>query len=173
MHASLRELGYPGSYERVCAFYRRWRVEQDERERTIGRGVFVPLASAPGEAFQFDWSEDIAVIGGERCKLQIAQFKLCHSLAFVLPAYPQHTHDILFDVHSHAFAVFGGVPQRGIYDNMRTAIDRVRSGKAHDVNARFAAMTSYYLIEAEFRSPASGWGSGQVEKNVQDARRRI
>jgi transposase len=80
------------------------------------------------------------------------------------------------------FDLLGGVPRRGIYDapqevplgdNMKTAVDRVRSGKARDVNARFAAMVSHYLFEAQFCSPASGWEKGQVEKNVQDARRRI
>ena len=26
---------------------------------------------------------------------------------------------MLFDAHNHAFRVLGGVPRRGIYDNMR------------------------------------------------------
>ena len=43
----------------------------------------------PGEAFQFDWSEDWAIIGGEGTKLQGAHFKLCYSRAFILRAYPQ------------------------------------------------------------------------------------
>jgi transposase len=29
--------------------------------------------------------------------------------------------------HNHAFRVLGGVPRRGIYDNMRTAVDVVKS----------------------------------------------
>ncbi len=69
--------------------------------------------------------------------------------------------------------VLGGVPRRGIYDNMRTAVDRVRRGKERDVNARFAAMASHFLFEAEFCNPASGWEKGQVEKNVRDARHRL
>jgi hypothetical protein len=74
---------------------------------------------------------------------------------------------------THAFGVFGGIPQRGIYDKMRTAIDRVGRGKERDVNARFLAMASHYLFEPEFCNPASGWEKGQVEKNVQDARHRL
>ena len=173
LHADLVQLGYTGSYDRVTAFARAWRRMQQELAKTAGRGTFVPLVFAPGEAFQFDWSEDWAVIAGERVKLQVAQFKLCHSRAFVLRAYPLQTHEMLFDAHAHAFAVFGGVPRRGIYDNMKTAVDRVRSGKARDVNARFAAMVSHYLYEAEFCSPASGWEKGQIEKNVQDSRHRL
>ena len=173
LHADLVQLGYAGSYDRVTAFARAWRRVQQELAKTAGRGTFVPLVFAPGEAFQFDWSEDWAVIAGERVKLQVAQFKLCHSRAFMLRAYPLQTHEMLFDAHAHAFALFGGVPRRGIYDNMKTAVDRVRAGKARDVNSRFAAMVSHYLYEAEFCSPASGWEKGQIEKNVQDARHRL
>ncbi len=72
-----------------------------------------------------------------------------------------------------AFRVLGGVPRRGIFDNMKTAVDRIGVGKARQVNARFAAMASHYLFEPEFCNPASGWEKGQVEKNVQDARRRL
>ena len=128
---------------------------------------------APGEAFQFDWSEDFAVIRGIRVKLQVAHFKLCHSRVFILRAYLLQTHEMLFDAHNHAFRVLGGVPRRGIYDDMRTAVDKIGRGKERSVNVRFLAMASHYLFEAEFCNPASGWEKGQVEKNVQDARHRL
>ncbi len=57
-------------------------------EQTAGRGTYVPLVFQPGEAFQFDWSEDWANIGGERVKLQVAHIKLSHSRAFLVRAYP-------------------------------------------------------------------------------------
>ena len=95
-----------------------------------------------------------------------------HSRAFVVRAYKLQTHEMLFDALAEAFRVLGGVPRRGIFDNMRTAVDRVGAGKARQVNARFAAMASHYLFEATFCNPASGWEKGQVEKNVQDARRQ-
>lgn len=56
---------------------------------------------------------------------------------------------------------------------MKTAVDRVRRGKQRDVNARFAAMVSHFVFEAEFCNPASGWEKGPIEKNVQDARHRL
>jgi hypothetical protein len=49
------------------------------------------LSFRAGEAFQFDWSDDHAVLGGERTKLQVAHIKLSHSRAFVLRAYPLQT----------------------------------------------------------------------------------
>ena len=56
---------------------------------------------------------------------------------------------------------------------MRTAVDRVGSGKARQVNARFLAMASHYVFEPEFCNPAAGWEKGQVEKNVLDTRRLV
>ena len=67
----------------------------------------MPQVFAPGEAFQFDWSEDWAVIAGERVKLQAAHTKLAHSKAFIVRAYPLQTHEMLFDALTQAFSVFG------------------------------------------------------------------
>lgn len=173
LHADLVSLGYDGSYNRVAAFARGWKADRQREMNTTGRGVFVPLTFEPGEAFQFDWSEDWAIIGNERVKLQVAHTKLSYSRAFIVRAYLLQTHEMLFDAHNHAFRVLGGIPRRGIYDNMRTAIDKVGRGKERDVNARFLAMASHYLFELEFCNPASGWEKGQVEKNVQDTRHRL
>jgi transposase len=173
LHSDLMQLGYSGSYDRVAAFVRGWRQQQQVAKHTAARHSYVPLAFAPGEAFQFDWSEDYAVIAGVNTKLQVAHFKLSHSRAFFLRAYLSQTHEMLFDAHTHAFEAFGGIPERGLYDNMKTAVDKVGRGKQRDVNRRFTAMVSHYLYAAEFCNPASGWEKGQVEKNVQDSRRRI
>ena len=69
MHADLVVLGYDGSYERVAApstalqalrtcFVRAWKADRQREQQTSGRGTFVPLVFAAGEAFQFDWSEE-------------------------------------------------------------------------------------------------------------------
>lgn len=135
--------------------------------------AYIPLSFAPGEAFQFDWREDWALIAGVKTKLQVAHTKLSYSRVFAMRAYLQQPHEMLFDVHEHAFALFGGVPERGIYDNMKTAVDKVIRGKLRQVNKRFEAMASHYLFEAQFCNPASGWEKGQVEKAVRDARHSV
>ena len=64
--------------------------------------------------------------------------------------------------------------RRGIYDNMKTAVDRTsRKDRNRAVNARFAAMAAHYLFVADFCIAASGWEKGRVEKGVQGTRRRI
>ena len=120
LHADLVALGYDGSYGRVAAFVRRWKADRQREQQTSGRGTFVPLVFQPGEAFQFDWSEDWAIVAGERTKLQVAHTKLSHSRAFIVRAYLLQTHEMLFDALAQAFRVLGGVPQRGIFDNLWT-----------------------------------------------------
>jgi len=170
LHRDLIVLGYTGSYDRVAAFSRQWRQTQQDAKLGAGKRAFVPLQFAPGEAFQFDWSEDWVKINGVSTKLQIAHFKLSYSRAFFMRAYLTQSHEMLFDAHYHAFTAFGGIPERGIYDNMKTAVDKVGRGKQRTVNKRFYAMVSHYLYEAEFCNPAAGWEKGQIEKAVQDAR---
>jgi transposase len=133
----------------------------------------VPLSFELGEAFQFDWSDEGLLVGGVFYKLQVAHLKLCASRAFWLAAYPSQGHEMLFDAHTRSFQALDGVTRRDIYDNMKTAVDKVKKGKGRIVNARFASMCSHYLFDPDFCNVASGWEKGVVEKNVQDSRRRI
>ncbi|AMM15324.1 integrase (plasmid) [Burkholderia sp. PAMC 28687] len=167
----IRAAGYEGCYSRVTDFIRAWRCAEG---KSISTNAFVPLRYELGEAFQFDWSEEGLVIGGMYRKLQVAHTKLCASRAFWLTAYFSQGHEMLFDAHTRAFEALGGVARRGIYDNMKTAVDKVpRKGKGRLVNERFAVMCSHYLFEPDFCNVASGWEKGVVEKNVQDSRQRI
>jgi transposase len=170
LHAELKAAGYAGGYTRLTDYVRTWRLEQGA---SVAKGAFVPLAFELGEAFQFDWSEEGLVVGGIYRRLQVAHMKLCASRAFWLVAYPTQGHEMLFDAHTRGFAALGGVARRGIYDNMKTAVDKVHKGKGRVVNARFSALCAHYLFDADFCNVASGWEKGRVEKNVQDSRRRI
>ena len=125
----------------------------------------------PPAAFQFDWSEDWAPIGDERIKLQVAHVKVACGRAFVVRAYPRQTQEMLFYAHNQAFRVLGGMLRRGIYDNMRLAVDKVGRGKRRQVNARFLACQPL-LFEAKFCNSVAGWENVHVEKNGQDARHR-
>ena len=170
LFAQIQQAGYTGGYSRVTDFIRTWRAGVGAAAAV---NAFVPLSFAFGEAFQFDWSEEGLLVGGIYYKAQVAHLKLCASRAFWLVAYPGQGHEMLFDAHTRSFAALGGVARRGIYDNMKTAVDRVLKGKGREVNARFATMCSHYLFDADFCNVASGWEKGVVEKNVQDSRRRI
>ena len=168
LFAQIKAEGYTGCYSRVTDFIREWRINEGKTPH-----AFVPLTFEHGEAFQFDWSEEGLVVGGIYHRMQVSHMKLCASRAFWLVAYPGQGHEMLFDAHTRSFAALGGVARRGIYDNMKTAVDTVKKGKGRVVHARFAVMCAHYLFDADFCNVASGWEKGVVEKNVQDSRRRI
>jgi len=170
LHAQLKAEGYAGGYTQLTDFIRAWRQREGQAGSTT---AFVPLQFELGDAFQFDWSEEGLVIGGLYRRLQVAHLKLCASRAFWLVAYPSQGHEMLFDAHTRSFTALGGIARRGIYDNMKTAVDKVKKGKGRIVNARFTVMCAHYLFDADFCNVASGWEKGIVEKNVQDSRRRI
>ena len=169
LFVEIKTQGYTGGYSRVTDFIREWR----DAEGKAGN-AFVPLTFALGEAFQFDWSTEGLMVGGIYYnKVQLSHMKLCASRGFWLVAYPSQGHEMLFDAHTRSFEALGGIAGRGIYDNMKTAVDKVKRGKERVVNARFTAMCAHYLFDADFCNVASGWEKGVVEKNVQDSRRRI
>jgi transposase len=141
LFAQIQAAGYAGGYSTVTDFTRAWRG-------SAGKALhaFVPLSFALGEAFQFDWSEESLVVGGIYYRLQVSRLKLCASRAFWLVAYPSQGHEMLFDAHTRSFAALGGIARRGIYDNLKTAVDKVKKGKGRVVNARFAVMCAHYLF---------------------------
>ena len=163
--------GYDGSYDAVRRYAGRWSAKR----RGVSSPVeaFVPLSFAPGDAYQFDWSHDQVEIGGTPMTVKVAHLRLCHSRRFYIRAYPRETQEMVFDAHARAFALFGGVTARGIYDNMKTAVDAVFAGKTRRFNRRFEQMCSHYLIEPVAYTPASGWEKGQVENQVGYARDNI
>jgi hypothetical protein len=88
-------------------------------------------------------------------------------------AYPRESQEMVFDAHDRAFAFFKGACTRGIYDNMKTAVDTVFVGKERAYNRRFLQMCAHYLIEPVACSPGAGWEKGQVENQVGVTRQRL
>ncbi len=165
----LRELGYEGSYDAVRRYARRW--TRDRGHSTAA--AFVPLSFAPGEAYQFDWSHEIVLLNGVTVTVKAAHVRLCHSRMLYVRAYPRETQEMVFDAHDRAFALFKGTCRRGIYDNMKTAVETVFVGKDRLYNRRFLQMCSHYLVEPVACTPASGWEKGQVENQVGLVRERF
>src|ERR1700692_403187 len=165
----LRGRGYEGGYDAVRRYARGW---QRDRASTSVDG-YVPLSFAPGEAYQFDWSHEIVLINGTTVTVKVAHVRLCHSRMMFVRAYPRETQEMVFDAHDRAFAFFRGACQRGIYDNMKTAVETVFVGKDRQYNRRFLQMCSHYLVEPVACTPASGWEKGQVENQVGLVRERF
>ena len=165
LHERLEATGYTGAYDSVQRFVKQWQLLAGKVST-----AFVPLYFAPGEAYQFDWSQETVELGGAIHTVKVAHFRLCYSRLSFIIAYPRETQDMLFDAHAEAFSFFNGIPLRGIYDNMKTAVDTVFTGKERKFNQRFTQMLSHYLVEPTACTPAAGWEKGQVENQVGNIR---
>src|ERR1700761_214872 len=169
LYEELRGLGYAGGYDAVRRYARR-------RSREPGASTpsaYVPCSFAPGEAYQFDWSHEVVLLNGTTVVVKAAHVRLCHSRMLFVRAYPRETQEMVFDAHARAFAFFKGTCTRGIYDNMKTAVETVFVGRDRQYNRRFLRMCGHYLVEPVACTPASGWEKGQVENQVGVVRERF
>src|SRR3984957_2044358 len=112
------------------------------------------------------WSHEIVVMDGVTTIVKVAHLRLCHSRMMFVRAYPRETQEMVFDAHDRAFAFFKGACGRGVYDNMKTAVETIFVGKDRQYNRRFLQMCSHHLVEPVACTPASGWEKGQVENQV-------
>src|ERR1700694_1597063 len=164
----LRGRGYGGGSRAVRRSAGRWSKERGHSPAA----PYVPLTFAPGEAYQFDWSHEIVLLNGVTVTVKAAHARLCHSRMLFVRAYPRETQEMVFDAHDRAFALFKGTCGRGIYDNMKTAVETILVGKERVYNRRFLQMCSHYLVDPVACTPASGWEKGQVENQVGLVRER-
>ena len=75
------------------------------------------------------YAREIVVMSGVTVTVKVAHVRLCHSRMMFFRAYPRETQEMVFDAHERAFAFFKGACTRGIYDNMKTAVDTIFVGK--------------------------------------------
>jgi transposase len=71
----LRGRGYDGGYDALRRYARRWAKQHGEATAA----AYVPLSFAPGEAYQFDWSHEVVLLGGVTVIVKVAHVRLCHS----------------------------------------------------------------------------------------------
>ena len=163
----LQAEGYRGAYDSVQRFVQRWKAAKSGPAFT---DACVPLVFAPGEACQFEWSHEHVELGGVMQTIKVAHFRLTFSRQMFVVAYPRETQEMVFDAHNRAFAYFGGVPLRMVYDNLKAVVETIFTGKERLFNRRFMVLANHYLFEPVACTPASGWEKGQVENQVGNIR---
>ena len=166
LYEDLQREGYAGAYDSVQRFVKQWKGQAP----TPACDAYVPLSFPPGETCQFDWSHEQVELGGVVQTVKLAHFRLTHSRQLFLAAYPRETQEMVFDAHNRAFRFLGGVPERMVYDNPKTIVQALLTGKDRQFNRRFLALANHYLFEPVACTPASGWEKGQVENQVGNVR---
>jgi len=168
IYEELQREGYIGGYDAVRRYIRTWKEEYRSR-----KSAYVPLLFAKGEAFQFDWSVEEVEIGGVVRKVQVAQMRLCYSRMRFCVAFERQELAMVMEAHIRAHDFFGGLCTRGIYDNPKTIVLEIGTGKEREYNQRFLQLSSHYLFEPCACTPAAGWEKGQIENQVNTNRKNV
>jgi transposase len=158
------EHGFTGGYTIVKDYVRS--AELHSRE------MFIPLTHAPGEA-QADLGEALVVIAGVEQKAHYLAVDLPHSDDCFVVAFPAETTEAFLEGHVRAFAYFGAVPTRILYDNTKIAVAKILGGEERQRTRAFSELQSYYLFADKFGRPAKGNDKGKVEGLVGYARRNF
>ena len=158
------EHAFSGGYTVVKDYVRQARLTHKE--------VFVPLAHPPGDA-QADFGEALVVIGGVEQKAHFQCFDLPYSDDCLVIALPAETTEAFLEGHNQAFAYFGGVPNRILYDNTRIAVKEIAGDGERRPTEAFSGLQSHYLFAAKFGRPGKGNDKGNVEGLVGYARRNF
>jgi transposase len=154
LHRQLREEGYTISLRTVCVYLA-------EKRRQVAE-VFVPLVHRAGDEAQVDFFEMLVDVSGVRRKAHLFLLRLMHSRRDVVWLYDRCDQVSFLDGHVRAFAYLGGVPRRGIYDNLSAAVRR-RLGLRRELTDRFRALVSHYGLEPCFARIGQGHDKGGVE----------
>jgi transposase len=154
LHQQLLAEGFAVGETTVRAVFREWRRLRDE--------CFVPLVHRSGDEAQVDFFEVTVDIKGERVKRWMFLMRLMCSGRDFTWIYEHCDQASFFDGHVRAFAHFGGVPARCVYDNLSAAVRRVMF-PGRELTQRFMALSSHYLFEPCFARVGTGHDKGGVE----------
>ena len=88
-------------------------------------------------------------------------------------ALPNQSQEAFFEGHVRAFDFLGGVPGQLVYDNLKTAVNKVLKGRDREEQVSFVAFRSHYLFESRFCNPAQAHEKGLVEGLVGYSRRNF
>ena len=150
------EHSYTGGYTIVKDYVRQGKFSSQE--------MVIPLAHAPGEV-QADFGEAQVVIAGVEQKAHFMAFDLPHSDDCYVQAFPAETTETFFEGHVRAFAYWGTVPARIVYDNTKLAVARIL-GEGERKKARaFSELQSHCLFAEKSRPSGQRQRQGCCRKS--------
>jgi transposase len=155
----LREQGYDGGYSIVKAYVRTVRPRRQP--------AFLTLAFAPGECAQVDWGSFGSVkVGQTRRRLSFFVMVLCYSRMMYVEFTVSQTMEHFLACHQHALECFGGIPQKVMVDNLKSAVLKRALGDAPLLNPKYADFAAHNGFRIVPCNVGKGNEKGRVENGV-------
>lgn len=151
--------GYQGGYSVVQAFVRLVRPKP--------KPAFLTLDFPPGQCAQVDWgTAGYIQIGATKRRLHFFTAVLCHSRLLYVEFSLSQSQEHFLNCHYNAFRYFGGVPQKIMVDNCKTAIQSHEPGLPARPNARYLDFSRHYGFDIKACGVKKPHEKGRVENGV-------
>lgn len=155
----LRELGFDGRRSIVQDYVARIRPRRHP--------AFLKLDFAPGECAQVDWgSYGSIAVGNTGRRLSLFVMVLCYSRRMYLEFTVSQTMEFFLACHEHAFEAFGGVPERVMVDNLKSAVLQRLAGVAPVFNPKYQDFSRHWGFAISPCNVRAGNEKGRVENGV-------
>jgi transposase len=168
-HRLVNEHGYTGSEEAVRRYVRLTKP----RLGLDGSEVFIVSDPECGQEAEVDWGRAGAIIRGVKTTIYYFCMRSRFSGKPFVRAYACEKQQAFFDGHLHAFAFFGGVFPALVYDNLKSAVQKILSGRGRIEQESFQRFRAYYTFAARFCNAGCGNEKGGTEGLVGYARRNF
>jgi len=155
----LREDSFDGGITIVKDYIQQIRPSRTE--------AYLTLSFAPGECAQVDWgSWDMIEIGNTRRRLSFFVMVLGYSRMMYVEFTLGQSQEYFLSCHRHAFECFGGVPEKIMCDNCKTAVLSHPRGVAPIFNPNYEDFAAHYGFTVKACNVAKGNEKGIVENAV-------
>jgi transposase len=146
--------------------------EHVARLRPKATKAYLTLHFQPGECAQVDWGRaGVVEIEGTRRNLSLFVMVLAHSRMLYAELCLSEKMECWLAAHCRAFEYFGGVPQKVMHDNLKTAVIRHDAGTNPVFNPRYLDLARHYGFEPVACTPYRPNQKGRVENGVGYIRR--
>jgi transposase len=125
--------------------------------------AFVRAQHVPADQAQFDFSPMEVIIAGVLTIVHVFVMRLSYSGAFFARASYTEDRPALFAGLLGAIKFFGGLPRVAIFDNPKTAVQRILRGRNRIENDQFRRFCGELALKVEFAAPRRGNEKGGVE----------
>ena len=156
----IRALGYAGSYSTLKGYV------QPRRQHRPPRAT-MRFETAPGEQAQVDWGVfRYRTTGSATRSVWAFVAVLSWSRAMYVEFVERADVATFLRCHIHAFAHFGGVPRRCLYDNAKVVVLGRDAHDRPDWNPRFLDFTLRLGFDAQLCRPYRAQTKGRVESGI-------
>lgn len=170
IHDRLEEL-YPNEFDAHERSVRKF-VAKLRKELVMVTDGFLPLEHPPGEA-QVDFGEARFIENGITYDGNYLNISYPHSNGGYMQLFKSQNQECLLEGMKAIFEHVGGVPIAIWFDNMSTAVKKVKEYGKRDLTNGFIRFMMHYGFQSNFCNPNSGNEKGSVEAKVGYHRRNL